>query len=184
MERHGKVRPTGVLRTFGDDEIIVTKTDLKGRITYANDVFLRVSAYSEHEAMGQPQNLIRHPDMPAGVFKLLWDELEGGREIFAYVLNLAADGAHYWVFAHVTPSTDMNGNVVGYHSSRRTATPAAISRLQPIYQRVRAAERRQQRASEAARVGLDLLGEILTEQGLGYDEWVWTLASAKVSVAA
>ena len=123
----------------------------------------------------------------AGVVHVIDGSLTGdtaGREIFAYVLNLAADGAHYWVFAHVTPSIDVNGTVVCYHSSRRTATAAAISRLQPIYQRVRAAERRQQRASEAAVVGLDLLGEILAEQGLGYDEWVWTLASAKARVAA
>lgn len=63
--------PNGAVRTFGEDETIVTKTDLKGHITYANDVFLRVSAYTEDEVLGQPHNLIRHPDMPAGVFKLL-----------------------------------------------------------------------------------------------------------------
>src|SRR5476649_17918 len=110
--RASAVVATGVERTFGDDEIIVTKTDTKGRITYANDVFLRVSAYPETEMLGQPHSMIRHPDIPRCVFKLLWDELEARREIFAYVLNLAGDGAHYWVLAHVTPSVGSDGRVV------------------------------------------------------------------------
>src|SRR5689334_2578922 len=101
--RATRTRPTGVERTFGADEIIVTKTDPRGVITYANEVFLRVSALTEAEAAGQPHSIIRHPDMPRAVFKLLWDTLGERQEIFAYVKNLAADGAHYWVFAHVTP---------------------------------------------------------------------------------
>jgi PAS domain S-box-containing protein len=77
------VTPSGVERTFGEDEIIVSKTDVKGRITYANQVFLRVAGYTERELLGQPHNIIRHPDMPRCVFKLLWDTLEAKREIFA-----------------------------------------------------------------------------------------------------
>ncbi len=107
--RATRVRPSGIERTFGDHEMIVTKTDPRGVITYANDVFLRVSAIPEHEAVGHPHNVIRHPDMPRAVFKLLWDTLEEQKEIFAYVVNLAADGAHYWVLAHVTPSYDAGG---------------------------------------------------------------------------
>ena len=104
-----QVRPTGTERTFGEDEIIVTKTDLRGVLTYANDVFLRISALTEDEAIGQPHSLIRHPDMPRAVFKLLWDTLKERKELFAYVVNLASDGAHYWVLAHVTPSFDAGG---------------------------------------------------------------------------
>ncbi|MGE5764846.1 MAG: PAS domain-containing protein [Mycobacterium leprae] len=109
----GLVRPSGVERTFGEDEIIVTKTDPRGVITYANRVFLRVSAYDEPDVIGQPHNLIRHPGMPRTVFQLLWDTIRGGREMFAYIVNLAADGAHYWVFAHVTPSFGPAGRIVG-----------------------------------------------------------------------
>ena len=122
-----QVRPTGTERTFSPGELIVTKTDPRGVITYANDVFLRMSALTEAEAVGQPHSLIRHPDMPRAVFKLLWDTLQERREIFAYVVNLAADGAHYWVFAHVTPSYDETGRVVGYHSNRRVPSRAAIA---------------------------------------------------------
>ena len=86
------VTPSGVERIFSPEEIIVTKTDLQGRITYANEVFCRVSALREDEVLGQPHSLIRHPEMPRGVFRLLWDRLQSGQEVFAYVKNLAADG--------------------------------------------------------------------------------------------
>ena len=104
---------TGIERTFRPDEIIVTKTDLKGRITYANELFCRIAGYTHDEVMGAPHCIIRHPEMPHGVFKLLWDTIEAGQEIFAYVINRAANGDHYWVLAHVTPSFGEDGKVNG-----------------------------------------------------------------------
>jgi PAS domain-containing protein len=79
------IRPTDVERTFREDQIIVSKTNTKGIITYANRTFLEVALYTEQEVLGQPHNMIRHPDMPRCVFKLLWDTLVTGNEIFAYV---------------------------------------------------------------------------------------------------
>ena len=73
---------TGVERTFDDDEIIVSKTDLKGHITYANNVFLRLADMTEKEALGAPHSVIRNPEMPRAVFKLLWDTIQQGKEIF------------------------------------------------------------------------------------------------------
>ena len=81
---------------FDDDEIIVSKTDLTGKITYANDMFLRIAGYKEVEVLGQPHSLIRHPDMPRSIFKLLWDTISAGGEIFAYVMNRCKNGDHYW----------------------------------------------------------------------------------------
>ena len=170
-----RIVPTGLERTFGPDEVIVTKTDLKGHITYANDVFLRVSGYPEHEMLGQPHSMIRHPDMPRGVFKLLWDRMQAEQEIFAYVKNLASDGAHYWVLAHVTPSRDGFGRVVGYHSNRRVPPRAALDVMVPVYDRMRAAEAAQANARAAAEAGLEALEELLAERGLTYDEFVWSL---------
>ncbi|HPV77190.1 MAG TPA: PAS domain-containing protein, partial [Gemmatimonadaceae bacterium] len=92
-----QVVPSGRERSFGEDEIIVSKTDLQGKITYANDVFIRVSGYEEDELLGAPHSIIRHPDMPRAVFKLLWDTLATGREVFAYVNNMARNGDNYWV---------------------------------------------------------------------------------------
>ena len=76
--RRPTVQPTGREITFGDDELIVSKTDRAGVISYANDVFLRVSGYTEEEILGKPHNVIRHPDMPRTVFKLLWDAVAAG----------------------------------------------------------------------------------------------------------
>jgi PAS domain S-box-containing protein len=173
--RATRTPPTGVERTFGADEIIVTKTDPRGVITYANDVFLRMSALTEADALGQPHNLIRHPDMPRAVFKLLWDTVAAGREIFAYVLNLACDGAHYWVFAHVTPTVDAHGRITGYHSNRRSPEPAAVTEIRGRYDRIRAEEARQTAAAAAVEAGRQaLLGEL---DGRTYDEFVWELTN-------
>ncbi len=127
------ITPTGRESRFGEQEIIVSKTDLKGRLTYVNDVFLRVSHYQAHELLGQPHSIIRHPDMPRCVFKLLWDTIQAKDEIFAYVLNMARNGDHYWVFAHVTPSFNAAGDIVGYHSNRRKPDPDQIVKIAPLY---------------------------------------------------
>lgn len=170
-----KVAPSGVERTFEPDELIVSKTDPRGVITYANDVFLRVSAYPEHEVIGQPHNVIRHPDMPRAVFKLLWDTLKAGHEIFAYIVNLAGDGAHYWVLAHVTPSHDPAGRLAGYHSNRRLPERAAVAAAEALYAELRAAEQRHTRPADAVAASADLLERRLREMGQTYDEFVWSL---------
>ena len=169
--------PSGVERTFAPDEIIVTKTDLQGRITYANDVFLRVSAFEESEVLGRPHNIIRHPEMPAGVFQLLWDRIASGRELFAYVVNLAGDGGHYWVYAHVTPTIDAAGRVTGYHSNRRCPDRDAVRAIEPVYARMRTHERAFGRATQSAAAGFDCLTEHLAGAGLDYDEWVWKITT-------
>lgn len=169
------VRPTGVEHMLGDEELIVSKTDLKGRITYANDVFVRMAGYPAEELIGAPHRVIRHPDMPRCVFKLLWDTIEAKQEIFAYVVNLAGDGSHYWVFAHVTPSFDAGGNIVGYHSNRRKPESAAIERIKPIYKLLREEEARHANAKEGMRASFDLMLDHLKGQGRAYDEFVLSL---------
>ncbi|HED64384.1 MAG TPA: PAS domain S-box protein [Planctomycetes bacterium] len=168
-------RPTGRERTFGTDEIIVSKTDTKGVITYANTVFQRVAGYTEEELLGQPHNIVRHPDMPRCVFKLLWDTLERGEEIFAYVVNLAKNGDHYWVLAHVTPTFDDTGNIIGYHSSRRSPSRAAIDAIQPVYAALLAEEAKHESKKQGMQAGADLLAAVLQEQGKEYDEFAFSL---------
>ncbi|BFU42757.1 PAS domain-containing protein [Krasilnikovia sp. MM14-A1004] len=172
-----QVRPTGIARTFGDDELIVTKTDPRGIITYANDVFLRVSALTEEGAIGYPHSVIRHPDMPRAVFKLLWDTLEMRQEMFAYIQNLAVDGAHYWVFAHVTPTIDVTGQVVGYHSNRRTPDASAVAAVTELYAELRAEEQRHAGARQAVAASAVLLEQKLVERGQTYEEFVWELTN-------
>lgn len=170
-----KTAPTGRESPFGVDEIIVSKTDLKGRITYANDVFLRVSHYREREVVGQPHNLIRHPDMPHSIFKLLWETIQGGEEIFAYVLNMARNGDHYWVFAHVTPSRDAAGQITGYHSNRRKPDPGQIARIEPLYRELRQAEQAEQRIKDGMAVAMSHLQHRLKAQEMSYDRFVFSV---------
>ena len=172
------IQPTGVERTFGVEEIIVSKTDPKGLITYANDVFLRVSAYAEEEVIGKPHNVIRHPHMPRAVYQLMWDTIACGEEIFAYVVNLAGDGAHYWVLAHITPSFDSHGRIVGYHSNRRCPDRAAVAAIEPVYLELRTIERQEPSSPAGLAASTQRLTDLLADRGQSYDEFVWSLASS------
>lgn len=168
----GRVSPRTHEVTWGTNDLIVSKTDLKGHITYANDVFVTVSGYSEAELIGRPHNVIRHPDMPGGVFRLLWQTVQAGQELFAYVKNLHRDGGYYWVLAHVTPNVDTHGRIVGYHSSRRCPDRAAIQEIEPVYTSMRAAEQAARKA-EAAAEGLRALETLLAGRGVIYEEFIW-----------
>lgn len=181
--RRGRVAPTGQRRRWGTDEIIVSKTDTRGHITYANDVFVRVSCYPEAELLGSPHSIVRHPDMPRAVFHLLWETIQRGDEIFAFVNNLAADGANYWVLAHVTPSFDAAHRIVGYHSHRRCPDDGALAEIEPLYRALLAEERRQTTANAQVTAGRALLDRTLAEAGVGYEEFVWGVI-ARGSAAA
>lgn len=159
--------PTSIEKTFRPDEIIVSKTDTKGIITYGNEVFISVSGYSERELIGTPHSLIRHPDMPRVIFKLLWDTLVEKKEVFVYVKNLAKDGSYYWVYANVTPSFDLKGRVIGYHSMRRKPAPEAVKTIEPIYALLLEAER--EGGMEASSKRLEAM---LHQEGKSYEEFV------------
>jgi PAS domain S-box-containing protein len=170
------VTPTDVEVFFDKDDIIVSKTDLKGRITYANQTFCHIAGYSEAELLGQPHSIIRHPDMPRAVFKLLWDTIAEGREVFAYVKNMARSGDYYWVFAHVTPSFDQNGKTIGYHSSRRIPDPKIIeTAIIPVYSAVLQEERRHRNGQAALSASFKLVLDVLKSKNVTYDEFIFSL---------
>jgi PAS domain S-box-containing protein len=174
MSKH--ISPNNIEVTFDPGDIIVSKTDLKGRITYANKTFCEVAGYAEREAVGQPHSIVRHPDMPRAVFKLLWDMLAEKREVFAYVKNMTKHGAYYWVFAHVTPSYDNKQTVVGYHSSRRVPNRDIVKRvIAPIYSELLRAEQSHRNAKEGLAASFAALEATLAQQGISYDEFVLTL---------
>ena len=137
-----QIVPTNKERVMRADDFIVSKTDLTGRITYGNRIFIEFSGYSEKELIGTQHNIIRHPDMPRAVFQLLWDTISQGQEIFAYVKNMSKDGGFYWVFTNVTPSYDQNGKMVGYYSVRRKPNPKAVEVVSGLYKVMVEAEER------------------------------------------
>ena len=171
---------TGVERRFETDQVIVTKTDLKGRITYANDIFQTVSHVTEKQCLGQPHSFIRHPDMPRCIFKMFSQTIQGGDEIFAYVINRATNGDHYWVYAHVTPSFNDNGEIVGYHSNRRVPDARILNtEVIPLYTALREEESRHDNAKQALAASSDKLTRHLADLGLEYDEFVCTLGQGQ-----
>lgn len=153
--------------TFSDDAFIVSKTDIKGKITYGNELFISMSGYSEDELLHAPHNILRHGDMPASVFKLLWTRIQAREEVFAYVINKTKNDDYYWVFAHVTPSFDSQGNIIGYHSVRRKPRPEALSVIQPLYRSMLSAEK-----TGGIAAGEKILFTALDKMKVTYDEFI------------
>jgi PAS domain S-box-containing protein len=168
-----RVKPSGREAPFNEDEIIVSKTDLKGRITYANDVFCRVAGFTPNELLSQPHSIIRHPDMPRAVFKLLWATLAANQEIFAYVLNMAKSGDHYWVFAHITPSYGADGTAIGYHSNRRKPDASQVAKIARLYRGLLDIEAEAVDPKIGMNQAFDHLVTTLHDKGISYDEFVF-----------
>jgi PAS domain S-box-containing protein len=153
-----------------DDDFIVSKTDTKGKITYGNEIFIKMSGYSEKELLGAPHNILRHKDMPKIVFKLLWDRVKNKESINAYVKNLTKNGDYYWVFANVTASLDSNGAIVGYYSVRRKPSEKALRIIEGLYRELLAEE-----VNKGVDASYALLNSKLIESGKNYDEFVLSL---------
>lgn len=165
------ITPTLAERVMREEDFIVSMTDLKGRITYGNRIFIEFSGYTEKELLGTQHNIIRHPDMPRGVFNLLWDKIKTGDECFAYVKNMSKDGGFYWVFANVTPMFDSNGKIIGYLSVRRKPKLSGIQVVTGLYAAM-LAEEKKVGAAGAIAASTKILVDVLTEKELSYDELV------------
>jgi aerotaxis receptor len=166
-----KINPTGQEALWEGESMIVSKTDLTGRITYVNRTFMRVSNFAEHEVLGVQHNVVRHVDMPRGAFKLLWDTLKQKREFFGYVKNMTADGHYYWVFANVTPEFDFHGDIIGYCSVRRKASKKSIAAIEGIYREMLAVEARAG-AANAPMASVQFLQDKLKTLGTTYDKFI------------
>lgn len=117
---------------YPDGKLIVSRTDPKGVITHCNQSFVDMSGFEEAELIGQPHHILRHPDMPAGAFKDLWETVQRGDKWHGYVKNLRKDGAYYWVYATVIPNV-RNGEVVGYTSVRRKPSRRRVEESAALY---------------------------------------------------
>lgn len=169
-----KQEPTLQERLMRDDDFIISKTDLKGRISYCNRIFIEFSGYSEQELLGAQHNIVRHPDMPRGVFKFLWDTLGQQKECFAYVKNMSKDGGFYWVLANVTQNQNAQGQPDGYFSVRRKPARGAVSALADLYQLMLAEERRVG-PKDACAASLALLGDVLNQKKVSYEKFILSI---------
>ena len=123
---------------------IVSETDEKGKITFANDYFQEVSGYTKEELTGQPHSIVRHPDMPKVVFKLLWESIQKGKNINAVVKNLAKDGRYYWIFTEFEIRKDTDtGRIIGYHASRKKISRYVIEIIAELYAKLLEIEKKE-----------------------------------------
>ena len=152
------------------NDFIVTKTDLQGKITYGNQIFIKFAGLSEKELLNQPHKIVRHPEMPKLIFKLLWERIKAKKEIFAYVKNLSADGSFYWVYANVTASIDSRGKTIGYYSVRRKPNAHALETIKSLYKTLLEKER-----CGGIDASNQYLNNLLETEGLIYDQFMNSL---------
>lgn len=121
------------------DEVIISRTNLQGKITHANDVFCDISGYTESELIGHSHNIIRHPDMPASVFKELWETIKSGRIWRGHVKNRRKDGGYYWVYSEISPVIK-EGKIIEYKSMRSRMPEGLRREMQTRYDEMREEE--------------------------------------------
>lgn len=171
-----KIIPTSEEIRMEEEDFIVSKTDAKGKITYCNEIFIRFSGYEEIDLIDQPHNIIRHPDMPRSVYRMMWNTLQKQQEFLGIVKNLSKTGAYYWTFANVTPSFDEQGQTIGYYSVRRQPSREIIEILSPIYQQMVDEESKHQSSQEAMDASIQILNDAIAAQGVTYNEFIYTNA--------
>ena len=157
-------------KILSESEFIVSKTDIKGKLIYGNKIFIKISGYQESELRGQPHSILRHPDMPKAIFKLLWDRLNAKKEIFAYVKNICKDGSFYWVLANVTVTLDANGSVADLHSVRRKPSAKSMQIIPDLYAKLLAEEKK-----SGMDASIKMLNKILNDKGVSYDDFIFDL---------
>jgi len=159
------ITPTDKETVLKSGEFIVSKTDLKSKIIYGNEYFIEISGYSEEEILGQPHNILRHPDVPQVAFKILYELLDKGDEFFGFVKNLKKDGGYYWVFANISPSFNANGEIVGYYSVRRKPIDGFKKIIEPLYAQLKEIEEK-----SGMSASYEVVQNLLKEKNLTFNE--------------
>ncbi|MGE0115165.1 MAG: methyl-accepting chemotaxis protein [Steroidobacteraceae bacterium] len=166
-----------------DDEVIITHTDTSGRITYANQGFVRSSGFELEECLGQPQNLVRHPDMPVAAFADLWHTIQSGKPWSGIVKNRRKNGGFYWVRANVTPM-DERGRVVGYMSVRVKAQPQEIQQAESLYQAMNAGHMQHLKLHGGVLVDTSLSGRLKAMTHLPLSTGTWLVLGSLMALFA
>lgn len=147
---------------------IVSKTDIYGTILYMNDAFEQSSEYNKMELIGKPHNIIRHPDMPKVVFKILWKQLKKGNNFHAIIKNLTRTGKYYWVITDFSINKNEDGEVSGYTSRRRAVPDSIIDTIAPLYASLLKIEK--EKGEKAAELYFEAY--LQEEIGKTYDQFV------------
>jgi len=156
--------PTDVEREVKSIDMIVSKGDAEGNITYTNPIFMKISGYTQGELLDKPHSILRHPDMPKVIFKYLWENIKEGKEVHAYVKNLCKDGSYYWILAQVRMAKNPDGSFRNYVSTRKSITESAKTVISDLYAKLLKIE--QDESVEASEKALEAF---LVENGQNFD---------------
>jgi len=160
----GRPTPTDVEYEVTNVDMIVSKSDAEGNITYTNPIFMKISGYTQGELLDQPHSILRHPDMPKVIFKYLWDNIKAGKDVNAYVKNLCKDGGFYWVLAQVRVATNPDGSFRNYVSTRKQMLPNARAIIPDLYAKLLDIEK-----SEGVEASEKALADFLAENGQSFE---------------
>ncbi len=167
-----RATPTGKEIKLDSKKHIVSKTDTKGNIIYANDYFTEISGYNKSELIGTPHNILRHPDMPKVIFKLMWNSIKSKQNITAVVKNLTKNGDHYWIVTDFdiqkNPDTGAIENYIAY---RQAASQKVITQIEPLYETFKEIEDKYD--MEAS---FKYCAGYLQEKNMGYHQFIKELA--------
>lgn len=136
MPKKFKLKPLDIEVDVDSKREILSETDVQGNIIYANDYFVELSGYSEAELVGSPHNILRHPNMPETVFKLLWDALNAGKKYKAIVKNRRKDGKYYWVYSEYEPLFDTQKKIRGFRSRRWPVSKKVLVDVEALYRKL------------------------------------------------
>lgn len=172
-DNHNKTKVISIIDkeiNLDPSKTIMSKTDARGIIEYANDYFMEISGYEEYELMGQPHNIIRHPDMPQVIFKLLWERLNKGENIHAFVKNLTKDGRYYWVLTNFETKYNEEGEIISHYSRRKAAPKNTIYTVEKLYKTLRSIE-----LNQGIHVAENYFNGLLEEKGMTYDAFILSI---------
>lgn len=157
------------------DLVLVSKTDKFGNIKYCNEVFVNISGYEDFELVGKPHSIIRHPDMPAVIFKLLWSNLKNGRDFHAVIKNMSKSGRYYWVITQFEIQTNAEGEIINY-VGRRKAIPAGVAdRFEALYFKLKQIEK-----AVSVEAAEEYLYGFLDDKKVTYDQFLEKILKEEV----
>lgn len=161
-------------KKLSSEDILVSKTDVGGRITYGNDTFIEISGYSKEELVGQPHNIIRHPDMPKAIFYIMWQSIKRGQNIMAVVKNLTKDGKYYWVTTDFDIQRNRDGAIRNYIAFREPTPRKVIKEVEKLYATLLDIEKK-----KGEKQSIEYLNIFLEEKNMTYNEYIQDLARPK-----
>ena len=170
----GEVEPIDKEIKLSLKKHIVSKTNTKGIIIYTNEYFTEISKYSEVELIGSPHSILRHPDMPSVIFKLMWESIENGRNISAVIKNLAKDGSYYWVITDFEIQRDIKGNIKNYIAYRQAVSKRVIKEIKTLYKKLIDIEK-----AHGMDESIEYLIGFLEEKNMSYQQYIDYLAKPK-----